>query len=180
MFIRKKKNKSGSVSVQIISKDNGRYNLRQTIGSASTDEGIEILMHQATHQLNKIYAQPSLFPSSTDANIEGFLRTLSNSQIQVIGPELVFGKIYDAIGFNTIKADLFRHLVIARLAFPLSKLKTIDHLYRFQGVQLNINSIYRFLDKLNKELKDQVQQTAYQHTLQLLNNKISIVFYDMT
>ena len=180
MFIRKKKNKSGSVSIQIISKHDGKYRLRQTIGSASSDEGIEILMQQAIHQLNKLQCQPTLFPSSTDASIEGFLRTLSNSQVQVIGPELVFGKIYDAIGFNSIKASLFRHLVIARLAFPLSKLKTIDYLYRFQGIQLNINSIYRFLDKLNKELKDQVQQTAYEHTLQLLNNKISIVFYDMT
>ncbi|MCX6743146.1 MAG: IS1634 family transposase [Candidatus Parcubacteria bacterium] len=180
MFIRQKKNKSGSVSVQIISKHSGKYKLHRTIGSASSPEGIEILMHQASHELSRIQGQSSLFPSQTDANIEGFLNTLSNSQIQVIGPELVFGKIYDAIGFNAVGVDLFRHLVIARLAFPLSKLKTIDYLYRFQGVQLNINSIYRFLDKLNRELKEQVQQIAYRHTLQLLNNKISIVFYDMT
>ena len=180
MFIRQKKNKSGSVSIQIISKHDGKYKLKQTIGSATTSEGIEILMQQAAHELSKIQSQPSLFPSAVDANISGFLNTLSNSQIQVIGPELVFGKIYDAIGFNSIGEDLFRHLVIARLAFPLSKLKTIDYLYRFQGLQININSIYRFLDKLNKELKDQIQQIAYRHTLQLLNNKISIVFYDMT
>ena len=180
MFIRQKKNKSGSVSVQIISKHSGKYKLLRTIGSASSPEGIEILMHQASHELSTIQGQSSLFPSQTDVNIEGFLNTLSNSQIQVIGPELVFGKIYDAIGFNAVGVDLFRHLVIARLAFPLSKLKTIDYLYRFQGVQLNINSIYRFLDKLNRELKEQVQQIAYRHTLQLLNNKISIVFYDMT
>ena len=180
MFIRQKKNKSGSVSIQIISKHDGKYKLRQTIGSATSAEGIEILMQQASYELSKIQSQPSLFPSPVDANIEGFLKTLSNSHIQVIGPELVFGRIYDAIGFNAIGQELFRHLVIARLAFPLSKLKTIDYLYRFQGVQININSIYRFLDKLNKELKDQVQQIAYQHTLKLLDNKITIVFYDMT
>lgn len=180
MFVRQKKNKSGSVSVQIISKHRGRYQLKQTIGSASSTEGIEILMQQARYELSKIQGQSALFPSQTDADIESFLNTLSNSHIQVVGPELVFGKIYDAIGFNKVGEDLFRHLVIARLAFPLSKLKTIDYLYRFQGIQLNINSIYRFLDKLNKELKEQVQQIAYQHTLQLLNNKISIVFYDMT
>lgn len=168
------------MSVQIILKHGGKYKLKQTIGSSSTIEGIETLMQQAGHQLSKLEGQLNLFPSQTDANIEGFLNTLSNSHIQVIGPELVFGKIYDAIGFNQVGQDLFRHLVIARLAFPLSKLKTIDYLFRFQGIRLNINSIYRFLDKLNKELKDQVQQIAYQHTLQLLNNKISIVFYDMT
>jgi transposase len=180
MFVRQKKNKSGSVSIQIISKHYGKYKVHQTVGSASSAEGIEILVQQARHELSRIQGQSSLFPSQTDANIEGFLNTLSNSHIQVIGPELVFGKIYDIIGFNAIREDLFRHLVVARLAFPLSKLKTIDYLYRFQGVQLNINSIYRFLDKLNKELKEQVQQIAYQHTLKLLHNKITIVFYDMT
>ncbi len=93
---------------------------------------------------------------------------------------MIFGRIYDAIGFNLIEEDLFRHLVISRLSFPLSKLKTIDYLYRFRGIQLNINSVYRFLDKLNDELKEQVQQITYRHTLALHKNKISIVFYDMT
>lgn len=180
MFIRQKKNKSGSVSVQIISKHAGKYKVEKTIGSSSSTEGIDILLHQARHELSKLVAQPSLFISENEASIEGFLNSLSNSNVQVIGPELVFGKIYDAIGFNAIKEDLFRHLVIARLSFPLSKLKTIDYLYRFQGVQLNINSIYRFLDKLSKELKEQVQQIAYHHTLSLLKGDISIVFYDMT
>src|SRR5580693_4834071 len=180
MFIRQKKNKSGSTSVQIISKHKGKYLVEKSVGNATSSAGIEILMHQARHELSKIQKQTSLFQSQVDYNIEGFLKTLSNSNIQVIGPELVFGKIYDAIGFNAIQQTLFRHLVIARLAFPLSKLKTIDYLNRFQGEKININSIYRFLDKLTHELKEQVQQIGYHHTLRLLKNEISIVFYDMT
>jgi len=31
----------------------------------------------------------------------------------------------------------------------LSKLKTIDYLYRYQGTSLDIDAVYRFLDKLN-------------------------------
>jgi hypothetical protein len=71
-------------------------------------------------------------------------------------------------------------LVIAGSAFPLSKLKTIDYLLPFQGVQLNISTVYRFLDKLQQEYKEQVEQITFKHTLQLLHNKISVVFYDMT
>jgi transposase len=71
-------------------------------------------------------------------------------------------------------------LVIARLAFPLSKLKTIDYLYRFEGILLNIDTIYRFLDKLSSQLKDQVEQIAFAHTRKLLGGHISVVFYDMT
>ena len=119
MFIRQKKNKSGSISIQIISKNKGLNRVVKTVGSSSTGEGISMLLHQAHRELNKIQAQPSLFFSDDDARIEGFLRSLSNSNVQVFGPELVFGKIYDAIGFGAIKKDLFRHLVIARLVFSV-------------------------------------------------------------
>ena len=105
---------------------------------------------------------------------------VQNGQIRTIGPELVFGKVFDFIGFNTINEQLFRHLVIARLAYPLSKLKTIEYLYRYQGISLEISATYRFLDKLNEKLKDSVEQIAFNHTKRVLNNTISIVFYDMT
>jgi transposase len=84
------------------------------------------------------------------------------------------------IGFGAIDESLFRHLVIARLAFPLSKLKTIDYLYRYQGTSLDIDAVYRFLDKLNDKLKPQAEQIAFAHTQKVLNNNISVVFYDMT
>jgi transposase len=180
MFIRKKPNKSKSVSIQIVSKERGIYKVVKTIGSSRTEEGIDLLLHQARHELNKIQGQFSLFGSQEDSIIESFLHTLNNANIHVIGPELIFGKIYDAVGFNQIREKLFRYLVIARLTFPLSKLKTVDYLYRYQGKKINISSIYRFMDKLNGRLKEQVEQISYKHTLRLLKNKISVVFYDMT
>lgn len=66
------------------------------------------------------------------------------------------------------------------MAFPLSKLKTIDYLYRYQGTSLDVDAVYRFLDKLNDKLKPQVEQIAFAHTKKVLNNNISVVFYDMT
>ncbi|PIY03258.1 MAG: transposase, partial [Bacteroidetes bacterium CG_4_10_14_3_um_filter_31_20] len=62
----------------------------------------------------------------------------------------------------------------------MSKLKTIDYLYRYQGTSLDIDAVYRFLDKLNDKLKTQVEQIAFAHTLKVLNGNINIVFYDMT
>lgn len=180
MFLRKKKNKSGTVSVQIISKVSGTYQVVQTIGSARSEQDIATLVYQGQHRLLKLQAQQGLFVFENDALIESFLNELQNSQIRTVGPELIFGKIYDAIGFSAIKEDLFRHLVISRLAFPLSKLKTVEYLFRFQGVTLNIDSVYRFLDKLNDSLKEQVEQISFDHTCKVLGGKISIVFYDMT
>ena len=180
MFLRKKKNKSGSISVQIISKSSGRYKVVKTIGCEKNEQEIQKLVYLGKQEIERSTMQPKLFVSEKDILVEEVFSSLSNASIRVVGPELIFGKIYDKIGFNQIEEELFRHLVISRLAFPLSKLKTIDYLYRFQGISLNIDIIYRFLDKLNSKLKNRVEQIAYEHTKKVLNNNISVVFYDMT
>lgn len=180
MYIRKKKNSSGSLSVQVIQKIDGKYKVVKTLGCATTQHEIEKLVHKAKHEILKLQAQPQLFVSENDIVVDQAFSLLDNTSIQTVGPEIVFGKIYDYIGFNTIKEDLFRHLVIARLAFPLSKLKTTEYLYRFQGTYIKIDAIYRFLDKLNDKLKDQVEQISFEHTKRVLNGNISVVFYDMT
>jgi len=180
MFVRSKKNASGSVSIQIISKSRGRYKVVKTLGSATTRHEIERLTQLAQHEIERLSEPLSLFLSSDDVLVEKVFESLHNSSIQTVGPELVFGKIFDYIGFNQVGEELFRHLVISRLAFPLSKLKTIEYLYRYQGVMLDIDAVYRFLDKLNTKLKEQVEQIAFRHTKKVLEGNISVVFYDMT
>ena len=180
MFIRQKRNKSGSFSIQILLKENGRNKLLKTIGSSSDPKELLILNEKAKQELERLKGQVSLFVFEKDVQIESFISELSNAQIRTIGPELVFGKVYDHIGYNKVNNDLFRHLVIARLAFPLSKLKTIEYLYRYQGIILDLDTVYRFLDKLNTELKDQIEQISFKHTLKVLNGNLSIMFYDMT
>lgn len=180
MFLRKLKNRSGSVSVQIISKSTGKYKVLKTIGSSSDEREVQKFVYLAKQEIERISQQPGLFISESDTIVEQVFSSLNNASIRTVGPEIIFGKIYDKIGFGAIQEELFRHLVLARLAFPLSKLKTIDYLYRFQGVILDIDAVYRFLDKLNNQLKNQVEQIAFRHTLNILQGNISIVFYDMT
>ena len=180
MFVREKKNSSGSTSVQIISKFHGKYKVIKTIGSATTQQKIDELIILAKQEIKNIEKQQELFISKEDSLAESLFEGLSNASIRTLGPEIIFGKIYDFIGFNKINEDMFRHLVISRMAFPLSKLKTIEYLYRYQGVMLDIDAIYRFLDKLNVTLKEQVEQIAFAHTLGVLQGNISVVFYDMT
>ncbi len=180
MYVRELKNRSGSVSIQIISKIYGRYKVLKTIGSATTLQKINELKIIAKQEIESLKRQTSLFYSENDLLIDQVISSLHNSSIRTVGPEIIFGKIFDHIGFGTINEDLFRHLVISRLAFPLSKLKTIDYLYRYQGIVLDIDAVYRFLDKLNNQLKEQVEQIAFKHTKRILGGNISVVFYDMT
>jgi hypothetical protein len=67
----------------------------------------------------------SLFEDEDEIKLENFVSNITNSQIRVIGPELIFGTLYDRIGYGRIESELFRHLVITRLFNPGSKLKTI-------------------------------------------------------
>ena len=179
MFLRKKKNKSGSISVQIITKSGGKYKVVKTIGSGKSEQEIQKLWFLGKQEMERLNFQPKIFVSESDTIIENIFEALNNASIRVIGPELIFGKLYDKIGFGEIEEDLFRHLVISRLAFPLSKLKTIDYLYRYQGINLNKDSIYRFLDKLNNQLKNKVEEISFKHTKEVLGGSISVVFYDM-
>jgi transposase len=180
MFVRKVKNRSGSFSVQIISKVTGKYRVIKTIGSGRSDQELEFLMQRAQQELRQISGAGSLFIQKQDTFIESYLSSLSNGQVQVIGPELIFGTIFNAIGFDKVNEGIFRHLVIARLYQPGSKLKTIDYLQRFLGVNKDVSEIYRFLDKLREQIKEQIEQIAFTHTKRVLGGEISIVFYDMT
>ena len=97
-----------------------------------------------------------------------------------MGPELIFGQIFDQIGFSRIKEPLFRYLVMSRLIFPVSKLKTIDYLRRFNGTELEIDAVYRYPDKLHRDQMLYVQQIGYDHAIRVSGNGLTAVFYDVT
>jgi hypothetical protein len=181
MFVRKKQNKSGAISVQIVDKTNG-YRVVKTVGSSKIKAEIDLLVQKARHAIRTSGGkQDELFSFKTpeEAVVRHFLVRLSNEQIRVVGPELIFGTLFDRLGFGAIAEPLFRHIVIARLAHPVSKVKTVDYLYRYQGIAVEISSIYRFLDKLKDIYKDAVERLAYEYSQGVLG-QISVVFYDMT
>ena len=92
----------------------------------------------------------------------------------------MLGNLFCEIGFSKIKDELFGQLVIARLSYLTSKLGTTNYLYKYQNTQVDVQSVYGYLDKLYNKQKELVQSISYRHTLSILNNSISIVFYDVT
>ncbi len=181
MFVRKNRNRSGAITVQVISKKGGQYRVVKSFGTSSDPNDLSRLVQAAQEFVHNPSKQVPLFctESSIDLHIENFLDDMTNAHVHVIGPELIFGTIFDRVGFNSVNDDLFRHLVIARLAFPLSKLKTADYLYRYQGVAVSDDAIYRSLDRLHTRHKETVERISYEHTKKTLGT-ISVVFYDMT
>lgn len=181
MFVRKLRNRSGSISVQAVQKKNGSYLVIKSFGSSKDANQIEQLLFEARAFIHNPTNTIPLFAtlSAEDTAIEHFLRNLSNETVRTVGPEIIFGTIFDRIGFNAIPDDLFRHLVIARLAYPVSKLKTVDYLHRYQGIHTHESVLYRALDTIHTKHKETVERISYEHTKKTLST-ISVVFYDMT
>ena len=180
MFIRLKKNKSGSVSIQVIEKRGGKNYLVKTIGSSKDEEQLTQMKLQAQDYIEAQLGQLHL--GLVDPEEEQWFSQMYHCirRVQLIGPELLLGKLFDQIGFNQIPEALFRHLVISRIIYPSSKLKTIRYLKEYEGKSYEIQSVYRYLDKLHSRQKGKVEQISYEHTVEVLGGELSVVFYDVT
>ena len=165
----------------------GRNNvLIKSFGSSKDEKEIERLVAQAKefiqHQTGTYY---HLFNRPTEPGIDDFVDNLSNSQVSVDGPEVIFGRLFDYVGYGEI-GGLFRPLVLSRLVAPGSKLKTVDYLWRYNGVSYDINKVYRYLDKLcdrnpnAPDIKDRIGQITFAHSATVMDGCIDIVFYDIT
>ena len=182
MFVRKKKNSSGSISVQIISKNNNKYKVVETIGCSANDYEIEILIKQANERLLEL--EPNLFDFIEFVEKK---QKLTNKDMMVIGDELIFGKLFkdikcELIDFKNVKnKEIFKALVISRLLYPGSKLYLIDCYNIYKKQKIEQNRIYRFLDKLyEEELKHKVEKCVFNHTKRIMNDTITVTFYDVT
>lgn len=180
MFIRKKKNKSGSISIQIIDKSSGKYELIKTIGCADNEKQEKELLQMA-YELLHLYTNQRIIDFSFSED-DLFLKQLQQGfkKIFVIGPELILGKIFDEVGYDQIPESLFRHLVITRLVYPGSKLKTVDYLLRYKGIYTNEDRIYRYMDKFDLNYTQTAINITFEHTKKILNNQITVAFYDIT
>jgi hypothetical protein len=132
MFVRKNKNPSGVVSVQIIDKSRGKYVFRKTIGSSNpagvpTDSITVPMDSAALVSMAKQWIKDQTGQEILDFTIyEELTRSLLYriSAITISDVKLLLGRIFDQIGFNQIDSDLFKFLDFSRLESPSSKLKT--------------------------------------------------------
>jgi len=177
VFVRKKKNQSGSICVQIIQKEQGRYKVIKTLGSSKDAQTIDQYYRAAQEAIPKLFNQLTVFDPPKPA-IE--LEQLCNDDIRIVGPELVFGRIFDFIGFGKIPDQLFKDLAISRVTHPGSKLKLAEYLRENNRREVSADNIYYFLDKLSTKYKKQVEDISFAYTQRLLQGEIGVVFYDMT
>ncbi len=161
MFIRKNKNRSGTISIQIVQKHNRSNKVIKTVGITQTKRKEELFLLLAKTELERLRGLQSLFVDHDDLVVENFVNSIANEHLQIIGTELILGKIYKKLGFPSDgSCDYFKNPVLSRLVYPGSKLKTVDYFRRHLNMDTSVYSIYRFLDELNTELKPNIEHFA--------------------
>lgn len=178
MFVRQKPNKSGLISVQVIDKSQGRFRVIKTIGSSDDAKTIQEFVARGKRFIKD---QTGVQEFDFEDYTKIYFKVLSTVQThKLAGVDYVLGKLFDDIGFGQIQDPLFRDLVLYRLVYPKSKLKTTQYLFRYEQKAYSEDEIYRYMDKLQSTQKELVQQISYQHTLKVLDGVIQAVFYDVT
>lgn len=181
MFIRKNRNRSGSISIQICHKDYRTNKVIKAVGVAKSKREEELLLLIARTELERLQGMQSLFVEHDDLVADNFVDSIANDHLQIVGSELILGKIYEKIGFpNDGSCKYFRNLVLCRLVYPGSKLKTSEYFQRHLNLDISVYSIYRFMDEIESGLKQIVEEISFVHTKKILKGNVGVVFYDMT
>ena len=104
MFIRKRKNPSGTVSIQIIDKSNGKYKVVETIACVKDKKELEFYLAKAESRLKQL--NPNLFDTVEFNEKKHRFIAIKNKEISVVGPDIIFGYIMEYIRFYIIKKSV--------------------------------------------------------------------------
>ena len=182
MFVRKKINRSGTISVVVVSKSHGKFTEVKKFGVAKSEAEADKLFQEAQLWLRTHDGQQELdFDDRRGKELEETARVVENmDSVLINGTQLLLNQVYDSIGFNRIPDEILRHLVIARVSQPKSKLATVDYLKSYYDEDVDLNNIYRYMDKLYNTQMEQAQQISVEHTRKIFGGKIGLMFYDVT
>lgn len=182
MFIRRKYNRSGTISVVVVDKSGGRFKEIHRVGIARTDEEASTLEIEGRHWIATYGGQRQIdFEGKADAEFRATEDVLSSIRsARLTAAQTIISKVYDSIGFNAIADEELRHLVIGRICQPMSKKATVDYLRRHFKDDVSLQKIYRYMDKLQGSQKERIQEISVRHTKDMFGGDIGILFYDVT
>ena len=161
MFIKQKKNRSGTVSIVVAEKCSGIYKELITIGIAKSPEDINLLLSKGREWIDReqerrhprldLFGEERSKCEAELLNAEQMLSCITN--ISINGADLILDRVFDNVGFN--------------------RKNHFDE-------DVSLSKIYRYLDKLSDSQHEIVQDISVLHTKQILNGHIGVLFYDVT
>ena len=179
--MRRKRNRSGSITVVVVDKSKGKYREIKVFGTSKDPAEVDRYALEASRWISGFGGQQELDLSESAralAGVKGALALVERTTLDA--PQAILNRVYDRIGFNAIGDDILRQLAIARVCQPTSKTATVDYLKSYFDEDVRLHNIYRYMDKLQGTQQERVQQISVAHTMEVLGGRIGLVFYDVT
>ena len=116
------------------------------------------------------------------------IKTLKEEGRICVGIEDVFAQAYNQLGLldgiNTGRKksesnELLKEMVLSRIHKPSSKSKSVQNIKRDKTVELNLDKVYRMMDKVSKN-EGRIKNKVVGQTLDLFKQKINVAFFDVT
>lgn len=107
----------------------------------------------------------------------------------ITGIHDVYGKMFDELDLKNIfvnparnksSVEYFRNIVLARIAKPDSKSRSVHMLEENFGVSLDLDSVYKMMDKIDDKSIEKLNSIAYSETKKLFDDKIDVIYFDAT
>ncbi len=210
MFIRTKKSPNTTkIAVQLVENIRTGNKVQQKIirhfGNAISEQEVEALKKLAVHYKAELEnaSEPTLFDTDTlakltltkrpqekeDTPLQVNLKNIKEEKRITVGIHEFYGRVYQELGFHHIvknparkkaSVELIKEMVMARIASPASKRRSVEMLEREYGVCIDVNAVYRAMDYIDKHAIKKIGTLAYQHTTGLIGTAVNVVFYDCT
>ena len=124
MFVHRKKHRSGHVSIIVMDKSSGKLREVKNFGVAKSDSEADELYFEAKQWIRRYGGQLEMDFIDDEVKLreqEETTRVLSNiDSLLINGHRLILDQVYDSIGFNEIKLNNMRKILILSLGFALS------------------------------------------------------------
>jgi transposase len=117
------------------------------------------------------------------------IRSLKEESRVINGIHDVYGKMFDELNIKSIFANparnrsslqIFKDIVMARIAKPDSKRGSVAMLEDNFGISIDLDKVYRMMDKLDDKAIEKLNSLAYHQSKKLFDEKIDVVYFDAT
>ncbi len=176
--IRKVRTSSGATAVQIVRYVHRKCVVVRHVGSARTDQELQILMQEAECVRDKLRIQPTLFPEKRDETELLHKRHLNLQAVTHLFAHKMLRRCSQICGLGSMH-PLYQDLALMRIIEPVSKLRTIELLQRYFNISHGKRTVYRLLPQLIDQ-KLIIEEAAYQTACTHFGEAFALILYDVT
>jgi len=176
LHIRKAKNRSGNINIQVVSRPKRKIKIEKHFGTAKNKEELAALLKQAHTFIND---QANIQPLPFDAVTDGYFERITLKNVFHNYAYEFLCKCYAKLEFSRVDSTLLKDLAIIRIIEPSSKIRAIELLNEYFGIKYTKNRLYKELPSILK-LKQKCEEIAIDFSKKSFGFDFSLVFYDVT